>query len=209
MTKPSMLSSKETLSKAQKEKARLEAGCSAEEAAFRREITLRDGSSAIVRPISSDDKPALLEFHANLSPDTKFLRYHYSKGDLTEEDLKTFCEIDYRDNLALIAEGLRNGKKQILGVGRYSRLPAKNTAEVAFVVRDSEQNKGIGSLLLKYLAEFAWKAGLDYFCGEVLRQNGKMLAIFRHSDPTMKQEIDCPTTCEVTVSVAEARRNEP
>ena len=76
------------------------------------------------------------------------------------------------------------------------------------MVRDSEQNKGIGSHLLKYLAEFAWQAGIQSFCGEVLRHNGKMLSIFRRSDPTMKQEVDCPSTCAITVSVAEARRNE-
>jgi GNAT superfamily N-acetyltransferase len=176
---------------------------------YRREVTLRDGTKAVIRPIRSEDKPALLDFHSRLSADTKFLRYHYSKGGLTEDDLKTFCEIDYRDSMALVAEGVRDGKPQILGVGRYSRLPLKQTAEVAFVVQDSEQNKGIGSHLLKDLAEFAWQADIHYFFGEVLRQNGRMLSIFRKSDPSMKQEVDCPSTCMVTVSVAGARRSKP
>jgi len=151
----------------------------------------------------------LIEFHSHLSEDTRFLRYHYTKGNLTDEDLRTFCDIDYRDTLALIAEGAREGRTVILGVGRYSRLPKSDSAEVAFVVRDSEQNKGIGSILLKHLAEFAWQAGIRTFCGEVLRHNAKMLTIFRKCDPAMVQEVDCPSTCSITVSTAEARLREP
>jgi GNAT superfamily N-acetyltransferase len=176
---------------------------------YSREVTLKDGSKAVLRPIRSTDKAALLDFHSRLSAETKFLRYHYSKGGLTEGDLKTFCEVDYRDNMALVAEGNREGKTQLLGVGRYSRLPDRHTAEVAFVVQDSEQGKGIGSQLLKQLAEFAWQADITYFFGEVLRQNGRMLSIFRKSDPGMKQEVDCPSTCTVTVSVEEIRQSEP
>jgi GNAT superfamily N-acetyltransferase len=173
---------------------------------YRKEVTLRDGTKATLRPIQTGDKAALIEFHNRLSQDTKFLRYHYSKGDLTYLDLKTFCEVDYRNTMALIVEGIREGKPRILGVGRYSRLPVDHTAEVAFVVEDSEQSKGLGSLLLKHLAEFAWQSDIRFFYGEVLRQNGKMLSIFRKSDPSMKQEVDCPSTCTITVSVDEARQ---
>ena len=176
---------------------------------FHLEVKLRDGSPAILRPILTEDKASLIEFHSHLSEDTRFLRYHYTKGNLTDEDLRTFCDIDYRDTLALIAEGAREGRTVILGVGRYSRLPKSDSAEVAFVVRDSEQNKGIGSILLKHLAEFAWQAGIRTFCGEVLRHNAKMLTIFRKCDPAMVQEVDCPSTCSITVSTAEARLREP
>jgi GNAT superfamily N-acetyltransferase len=176
---------------------------------FRQEIELRDGSPALVRPIMAGDKPALIEFHSHLSEDTRFLRYHYSKGSLTEDDLRTFCDVDYRDTLALVAEGVRDGRTVILGVGRYSRLAKRDTAEVAFVVRDSEQNKGIGSILLKHLAEFAWRSGIQTFCGEVLRNNARMLTIFRKCDPAMVQEVDCPSTCSITVSTSEARLRQP
>ncbi len=170
---------------------------------YRKEITLLDGSKATVRPIVCEDKPALLEFHSRLSEETLFLRYHYFKGKLTDSDLKNFCEIDYSDVMALVAEAEREGRKAIIGVGRYSRIPPDHTAEVAFVVQDNEQHKGIGTQLLKYLAILAWQRGIRYFVGEVLRQNGRMLSIFRKSDPKMEQEIDSPCTCNVILSVAE------
>ena len=74
------------------------------------------------------------------------------KGDLTEEDLKNLCDIDYNNSLALVAEAGLNGHKEIIGVGRYYRLPSLHTAEVAFVVRDCDQKKGIGTQLLRHFS---------------------------------------------------------
>jgi GNAT superfamily N-acetyltransferase len=170
---------------------------------YRKEITLLDGSKATIRPIVCEDKAALLNFHSRLSEETRFLRYHYSKGELTDSDLKTFCDIDYSDVLALVAEADRKGHKEIIGVGRYSRIPPDHTAEVAFVVQDNEQRKGVGTQLLKHLAVLAQQRDIRCFVGEVLRQNGRMLSIFRKSDPKMGQEIDSPCTCNVILSVAE------
>ena len=166
-------------------------------------ITLLDGREALIRSIRPADKNALQAFHSRLSPESLFLRYHYSKGQLTESDLKNFCEIDYSDNLGLVVEVDKNSQRTIIGVGRYCRLPDSDVAEIAFVVEDDEQRKGIGTHLLKHLARFAWGQGIRYFCGEVLRHNGNMLSIFRKSDPTLQQEIDDHTTCSVKLSVAE------
>ena len=173
---------------------------------YRREITLADGTRADLRPICSADKKALVAFHSRLSPESLFLRYHYSKGQLTEADLKNLCDIDYTTTMALVAEVERNGEKEIIGVGRYIRLPFDHTAEVAFIVQDCDQNKGIGTQLLRHLSGLAWQKEIYFFFGEVLRQNSKMLSIFRKSDPAMKQEADSPSTCNVTFSVAEVMR---
>jgi GNAT superfamily N-acetyltransferase len=171
---------------------------------YRQETLLLDGRKIIIRSICSADKKGLLEFHKHLSEDTRFLRYQYLKGDLTEGDLKNFCDVDYNNTLALVAETEREeGRTQIIGVGRYYRLPVFHTAEVAFVVRDSEQGKGVGTQLLRYLAELAWQNDIRYFVAEVLRVNGKMLSIFRKSDPNLKHVADDDSTCTVTLSVAE------
>jgi hypothetical protein len=168
---------------------------------YSREIILYDGTRTTIRPITCEDKDALLAFHSRLSDFTLYLRYHYSKGPLTEKDLKDLCELDYQNALALVAEVERNGVKEIIGVGRFIRLPIKHTAEVAIVIQDSEQNKGLGTQLLRHLSILAWQREIYYFFGEVLRRNGKMLSIFRRGDPHMKQEVDSATTCTVTVSV--------
>ncbi len=176
---------------------------------FQQEITLLDGNKAVLRPICSADKNALLAFHSRLSADTRFLRYQYLKGELTEEDLKTFCEVDYDNTLALVAEVEHAGQKEVIGVGRYYRLPDEHSAEVAFVVQDSEQRKGLGTQLLKRLAMIAQQNDINYFVAEVLRINGKMLSIFRKSDPGMKYIIGDSSTCTIIISVAEAANRCP
>jgi len=175
---------------------------------YRRKIVLRDGNKALLRPITCDDRTALLAFYSRLSDETRFLRYHYLKGELTEADLRLFCELDYDNDLALVIERKRAGNKEIIGVGRYNRLPAKDTAEVAFEVQDSEQGKGAGTQLLKHLAILAWQRDIRYFTGEVFRTNAKMLNIFRKCDPNMEQVPDT-TTCDIRLSVREAINRSP
>ena len=174
---------------------------------YRREITLRDGRTAIVRPICSEDKQDLQGLHKRLSQDTLFLRYHYSKGQLTEQDLRDFCDLDYHDQMGLVVEMEIEGKKQIVAVGRYIHIPSNHTAEVAFVVQDDLQNNGIGTQLLKHLAILARERDVHYFFGEVLRQNSKMLSIFRKSDPRIKMEVDSSSTCTIKLSTEEAAKN--
>jgi L-amino acid N-acyltransferase YncA len=176
---------------------------------FRQEITLLDGRQVTIRLIGPEDKKALLAFHTHLSEETRLLRYQYLKGDLTEDDLKNFCEIDYNNSLALVAEEGANGQRELIGVGRYYRLAYPDTAEVAFVVRDCDQKKGVGTQLLKQLALLAWQKDIHYFVAEVLRRNGKMLSIFRKSDPGMTQEADDTSSCTVRLSVAAAMHRSP
>lgn len=167
-----------------------------------------DGRKVAIRPITCNDKNRLQEFHARLSGDTRFLRYQYSKGDLTESDLHTFCNVDYHNTLGLVAETEVNGRKHIIGVGRYMRLNDPQIAEMAFVVQDSEQRKGIGTQLLKHLSILAWERGIRYFVAELLRENGRMIDILRKSDPGMRQLIEgsCVT---ITIKVENAKQNIP
>jgi GNAT superfamily N-acetyltransferase len=176
---------------------------------YRREISLLDGSKTVLRPITSNDRNALRAFHSRLSEDTRFLRYQYLKGQLTETDLKTYCDTKLGAELALLAEAERGKYKEIVGVGHYCRLPDCNTAEVAFVVQDNEQRKGIGTQLLRHLALLAWQQDIHYFVAEVLRMNRKMLSIFTKSDPGMEHIIGGGGTCTITISVAKAIQQIP
>lgn len=171
---------------------------------YQQEAKLLDGKKVVIRLITVDDKKSLMEFHSRVSSESRFFRYHYSKGELTNGDLTNFCDVDYQDSLGLVAEQEQDGQKEIIGVGRFYRLPTKtHTAEVAFVVQDSEQRKGIGTCLLKHLAILAWELDIYFFLGEVIRENGRMLSIFRKSDPDMHVVVDSDSTCAVTLSVAE------
>jgi GNAT superfamily N-acetyltransferase len=169
---------------------------------YKRQIVLLDGSNVVIRSICPDDRRALIDFHARQSNETRFLRYHYLKGDLTEEDLHTFCDVDNVDNVALVVEREKSEQNEIIAVGRFYRLPTRpHRAEVAFVVQDSEQGKGIGTQLLKYLALIAWERDIYFFVGEVLKENFKMLSIFLKSDPVMYLKDETEHTCYVTLAV--------
>jgi GNAT superfamily N-acetyltransferase len=168
---------------------------------YRKDIVLDDGTRFLIRPITCKDKKALLKFHSRLSPETRFLRYHYSKGELTEEDLQSFCNLDYQNAMGLVVETRDRGNKEIIAVGRYIRIPPDHTAEVALVVQDNQQGKGIGTQLLKHLAILAKEHNIQHFVGEVLRNNGKMLSVFTRCDPGMGYEVDSPSTCNINLSV--------
>ncbi len=158
--------------------------------AYKQEVTLLNGSQAVIRLITAADKERLLAFFNRLSPETRYLRFHYTKCELSENELECFCDVDYNNTLALVAEKPRNGKMEIVGVGRYSRIPCSCAAEVAFVVEDEEQGKGIGTCLLKELAKLAWERGIVNFVAELLADNVKMMSIFKKYDPKLQMEAD-------------------
>ncbi len=154
-------------------------------------VALRDGRTALLRPICSEDKCGIAALHSRLSPDTKFLRFHYMKTRLTESDLEQYCDLDYYDTFAIVAEMRRQGSNEIAGVGRYVRLNTlSDAAEVAFVVEDSEQGNGIGTQLLLVLADIAKDRGINTFVAELLNENVIMMDIFRKYRPELRQTID-------------------
>ncbi len=154
-------------------------------------VALRDGRTTLLRPICSEDREGIVSFHSRLSPDTRFLRFHYVKNKLTENDLEQYCDVDYYDTFAMVAEMTRSRGSEIVGVGRYVRLaPCSDSAEVAFVVEDGEQNNGIGTQLLLVLVDIARERGINTFVAELLNENAIMMDIFRKYRPELHQTID-------------------
>jgi acyl-CoA synthetase (NDP forming)/RimJ/RimL family protein N-acetyltransferase len=139
------------------------------------DVLLSDGSAVHLRRIHPDDAPAIVELHSRLSDRTRYLRYFSPYPRIPERDLARFVNVDHRDREAfVIVSGSR-----IMGVGRYERLgPDSPEAEVAFVVEDAHQGRGIGSVLLEHLADAARECGITRFVAEVLPQNSGMLRVF-------------------------------
>lgn len=141
---------------------------------------LRDGTAVHVRPIRPEDEEALVAFHSRLSSHTIYRRFFSPRPVLPPKDVHRFTNVDYRDRMALIA--VING--EMAGVARYDRQPgaegaAADEAEVAFVIEDKHQGRGLGSLLLEHLAAAARERGLRYFVAETLAENRSMLGVFR------------------------------
>ncbi len=139
------------------------------------DVLLSDGSTVHIRPIRPDDGAAIVAMHARFSERTRYLRYFSPYPRIPERDLFRFVNVDHHDREALVV----TAGGRAIAVGRYDRLaPEAAEAEVAFVVTDAYQGRGIGSVLLEHLAERARMAGISRFVAEVLPVNSGMLRVF-------------------------------
>ena len=139
------------------------------------DVLLSDGTAVRLRQIQPSDAPAIVEFHSRMSDRTRYLRYFSPYPRIPERDLERFVNVDHHDREAFVTVS----GPRIMAVGRYERLgPDSLEAEVAFVVEDAHQGRGIGSVLLEHLAEAARANGLTRFVAEVLPENAGMLRVF-------------------------------
>lgn len=97
---------------------------------------------------------------------------------MPHERLQDFVIIDYTKEMVILATQEQDEIEEVVGMGQYGIDEITHTAEVAFVVRDNYQNKGIGTELLKYLTYLAKRQGLLGFTAEVLTENKPMLSLF-------------------------------
>ncbi len=140
--------------------------------------TTKKGLEIFLRPVKISDEPLLKEFFYSLSDQTIYRRFISARTDMPHERLQEFCVIDYKKEMVILAIIYRGEKEVVVGVGQYAIDETTHTAEVALVVRDKYQNKGIGRALLEYLTEIAKKNGLLGFTAEVLVDNRPMLHLF-------------------------------
>ena len=139
------------------------------------DVLLADGTTAHVRAIRPDDAEGLRAFHARLSPESVILRFFGPHPRLSEAEVERFTTVDGVDRLALVA--VRAG--DIVAVARYDRSPGSDAAEVAFVVDDAFQGRGLGTILLEHLASAARARGVRRFVADTLSENFRMLGVFR------------------------------
>lgn len=136
-----------------------------------------DGAAYLLRPIRPDDATRLEAFHRRLSPLTTYRRFFNVHPELCPEEVEHFTCVDFHDRLALILEC----SGEIVAVCRYERTAETTDAEVAFVVADEFQHRGIGGTLLEELAAVAWQRGITTFIATTLAEDRSMLDVFHHS----------------------------
>jgi len=149
------------------------------------DVVLTDGGVAHLRPIKPTDAGMLVAFYDRVSPESKYLRFFAPYPKLSDRDVVRFTQVDYVDRVALI---LTVGD-QMIAVGRYDRTE-DDQAEVAFLVEDAHQGRGIAQLLLEHLADAARERGISCFVAEVLAQNRRMAQIFADAGYRMRKGIE-------------------
>jgi len=140
--------------------------------------TTRSGQEILLRPVRISDEPLLKEFFYSLSDQSIYRRFISARKDMPHERLQEFVVIDYTAEMVILAVLAEDDREVVLGVGQYGIDEQTHAAEVALVVRDDHQNRGIGTELLAYLTLLARREGLLGFTAEVLIENQAMMHVF-------------------------------
>ncbi len=140
--------------------------------------TTRTGLNLLLRPVKLSDEPLLKDFFYSLSNDSLYRRFISTRVDMHHDRLQPFVVIDYTKEMVILAVLEQEEKELIVGMAQYLIDENAHTAEVAFVVRDDYQGKGIGAVLLSYVTYLARKSGLLGFTAAVLAENRQMLQLF-------------------------------
>ncbi|GAA1902013.1 bifunctional GNAT family N-acetyltransferase/acetate--CoA ligase family protein [Streptantibioticus ferralitis] len=172
------------------------------------DVVLRDGGIAHIRPITADDARRLVSFYEQVSDESKYYRFFAPYPRLSDRDVRRFTHHDYVDRVGLAA--MVGG--EFIATVRYDRLD-DGVAEVAFLVQDAHQGRGVASALLEHIAAVARENGIRRFDAEVLPANRKMIKVFTDvgytaqrsfTDGVVRLELDLEPT-EASVAVMRAR----
>ena len=149
---------------------------------YERKITV-DNAEVAIRPIRPEDEPLLVNFHHTLSERSVYLRYfHWMKLEqrTEHERLTRMCFIDYDRQMAFVAERQdpADGSRQIVAVGRLVKSHTADEAELAVIVSDQFQQRGIGKIIVQQLVDFARDEKLGRITATVLFENRPMQKIF-------------------------------
>lgn len=153
-------------------------------------VTLRDGTEIFLRPIKPADEPALSEMLYSLSEESVQKRYMTRTRTFPHRDVQQLTNIDYSKDLAVVGVVPGVSGDEIVAIGQYFLDPKTQAAEVAFLVQDEWQQRGMGTLLLDYITKAAKQRGVKSFYAKVLPSNKPMLAMFHNSGYKVNTEFD-------------------
>ena len=130
------------------------------------------------------------ELHYSLSQETVYYRFMSPLKQFSQKQIQEFVCVDHRSEVAIVGTLPAAYGEDIIAVGRYYLNPKTNRAEVAFVVRDDWQNRGIGKFLLKTLTNIAKSHGISGFTAEVLRDNKGMQTVLNKSEAKVSTRVE-------------------
>ena len=150
---------------------------------------LNDGTLINFRPIHPTDEPRMRDLFYKLSEATIYYRFMSRQRIISRRQIQDFVYIDHRNDVTIVGTIPEAHGEDIIAIGSYYLDPKTNLAEVAFVVHDKWQNRGIGSFLLRYLIRIARRNGIRGFTAEVLAENKAMQAVINKSNTKVKTRV--------------------
>ena len=140
--------------------------------------TTKDGTEVLFRAVKISDEPLIKDLFYSLSDNSMYRRFISFRKDMPHERLQEYVVIDYTQEMVILSFVHEGDKEELVGLGQYTINEQQHSADVAFIVKDEYQNKGIGTELLAYLTQLAKRQGLLGFTAEVLVENEPMLHVF-------------------------------
>lgn len=164
-------------------------------------VRLKDGLPVLIRPIHPDDVPLLQEGFQRLSPRSIYLRFLEPYKALPEKLARRLAQLDYKTQMAFVAEIQEGGRARLIGVARYALLdtPGPLKAESAVVVIDEYQRLGLGRLMMKRLTRFALAQGIEALIATVHHTNGEVLKFIERSGLPMSRKMIEPGIWEIEI----------
>ncbi|MFF3465934.1 GNAT family N-acetyltransferase [Streptomyces sp. NPDC002619] len=158
------------------------------------DVVLRDGGTARIRPITVDDADRLVSFYEQVSDESKYYRFFAAYPRLSAKDVHRFTHHDFVDRVGLAAtiggEFIATVRYDRIGAGGAPASAPADEAEVAFLVQDAQQGRGVASALLEHIAAVARERGIRRFAAEVLPANTKMIKVFTDAGYTQKRSFE-------------------
>ncbi|MGY8676440.1 GNAT family N-acetyltransferase [Bradyrhizobium sp. UFLA05-153] len=161
----------------------------AEAANYSAEEFLKDGSPVEIRALRPADEAEMLAAIERTSPQSLQRRFFAMKRHFSDKERVFFMQVDFKNHVALAALVREGDEQMIVGGGRFIVFEP-GVAEMAFVVIDAFQGRGLGSLLMRHLIQIARDSGLQQLTAEVLPENTGMLKVFERSGfkPTARRD---------------------
>jgi acetyltransferase len=135
-----------------------------------------DGTHVRLRPLRPDDLDREIRFLEGLSAQTLYLRVQYSASHVSREDAARLLDLDFRDRMAIAAVSGSPPDETFLGVSRYARIEGTDQADCAIVVTDAWHGRGLGTELMRSLAQAARRNGIRTLIGMSLGENQRIHA---------------------------------
>lgn len=147
------------------------------------------GRPLMVRPLRAADVEALQDLFYGLSDESVYQRFMQHKRSHPHEEILELVDLDYEHNMALVVTDGVDPSAEIIAIARYDVDPATGLADIAFVVRDDWQSRGIGTLLMRRMKAIGRARGLSGFTADVLATNARMLGVFHESGLPVRSDL--------------------
>jgi RimJ/RimL family protein N-acetyltransferase len=169
------------------------------------DITLRDGTPVHIRPIRPEDDHVLVELFQHLSAQSIYQRFFTAMPELTPGMARYLSNVNATNRLALVAESAG----ELIGVGRYERTSDPGLVELALLVADAWQGRGLGRILLREVLRAADANGIHRFRADVLAENRRMLRLLAEECEIKERKTEAGITTLIISQRQSVRGSDP